>query len=104
MLERSATTFRCDGVGAGRDGERRLDALAWDEALYPDLKGQGGWSRPDAISIPDKADPRRTAPLTAEYQASREEPQGTSRWSRTRHRTPTYSLFLAWIAGGTNGF
>jgi len=111
MLERSAMTFVAMVLvlGATTSGAWMADAwvtkaLAWDEALYPDLKGQwrvvGGPMRFD----PSKPwGPGQEAPLTAEYQAIFEQ-NLKAQAAGGQGTTPTYTCLSPGMPRVTNGY
>src|SRR5262245_66476424 len=80
------------------------DATAWDDALYPDLKGQwrvvGGPMRFD----PSKPwGPGQEAPLTAEYQAIFEQ-NLKAQAAGGQGTTPTYTCLSPGMPRVTNGY
>jgi hypothetical protein len=106
MLDRKAVTFVAMVLvlGAAVSGAWVAKALAWDDALYPDLKGQwrviGGPMRFDS----SKAwGPGQEAPLTAEYQAIFEK-NLKAQAAGGQGTTPTYTCLSPGMPRVTNGY
>jgi len=106
MLDRNAVTFVAMVLvlGTTMSSAWMAKAWAWDDALYPDLKGQwrvvGGPMRFDSSK---PWGPGQEAPLTAEYQAIFEK-NLKAQAAGGQGTTPTYTCLSPGMPRVTNGY